>query len=216
MQLIKTEKRNGIDTVNARDLHEKLEVKKDFSDWIRDQLKYFEKEQDYTQVKIERMKTPNGGKIAGRQEIAYFVTIDTAKHICMMSKTSKGKELRQYFIDVEKAYFKETGFTNKSLIEKSTQHRNGLTSQWKDHGAIQYGKLTQEEYKSVFNNKDIRKAKMSEKELVILSAFELFESMKLNNNPQIEGDNQLINSMYFTADSIKNIIKKQVVNDKIE
>ncbi|MDE6491639.1 MAG: phage antirepressor KilAC domain-containing protein [Lactobacillus sp.] len=42
---------------------------------------------------------PNGGV---KQIQDYLLTIDVAKELCMMSYTDKGKEIRKYFIQVEK------------------------------------------------------------------------------------------------------------------
>jgi len=88
-------------TVNARDLWNFLESKKDFSDWIKQQIKSLDLEEDFDYcsfpLKVER-------EIGGTVQIEYIVTLDVAKHIAMASRTQKGKEVRQYFIDVEKEY----------------------------------------------------------------------------------------------------------------
>lgn len=86
-------------TVNARDLHVALRVNRDFSNWIRYQLEDFEENQDFV-VFAKSGENPKGGRPSGE----YAVTLDTAKHICMMSRCEKGKQLRQYFIDAEKKY----------------------------------------------------------------------------------------------------------------
>lgn len=87
-----------VQTVNARDLHEALGVGWDFSTWIKDNLKDFQENQDYIifQKKLEKSK--------GRPFKEYALTLDTAKHICMMSRCEKGKQLRQYFIEAEKQF----------------------------------------------------------------------------------------------------------------
>lgn len=87
-----------VQTVNARDLHEALEIGWDFSTWIERQLGDFKENQDFIifHKKVEKSK--------GRPMKDYALTLDTAKHICMMARCEKGKQLRQYFIEVEKQY----------------------------------------------------------------------------------------------------------------
>jgi len=92
-ELIKIEQRNGIQTVNARDLWEGLESRRQFGDWIKDRLFIgFIQEQDFTVHKFVNGKAT---------QIDYYLTIDTAKHIAMLERNDKGREIRQYFIDVE-------------------------------------------------------------------------------------------------------------------
>lgn len=43
---------------------------------------------------------------SGKTSIDYMMTIDCFKHFCMVAKTEIGYQVRQYFIDVEKAYRK--------------------------------------------------------------------------------------------------------------
>ena len=88
-----------VQTVNARDLHEALGVGWKFSDWIKDALKDFKENQDYV---IFSVKTEKMGK--GRPAKDYAITLDTAKHICMMARCEKGRQLRQYFIEAEKQF----------------------------------------------------------------------------------------------------------------
>lgn len=88
-----------VQTVNARDLHEALGVNYRFNDWIKEQLQDFKENQDFI---IFTDKPVKMGK--GRPRRDYALTLDCAKHICMMSRCEKGKQLRQYFIEVEKQY----------------------------------------------------------------------------------------------------------------
>jgi len=85
--------------VNARDLHEGLEIKRQFSDWVKDQIHSLELVENLDwQSFTPKSDKPLGGRISEE----YLLTLDTAKHIALASRTDKGKQIRKYFIDVEK------------------------------------------------------------------------------------------------------------------
>jgi phage anti-repressor protein len=86
----------NINSVNARDLHETLEVKKAFTTWIVSALDNAGAiiEEDY--VKLKSSLEGSG------YQFDYIITTDMSKHIAMMSKVPKAKEVRDYFISIEK------------------------------------------------------------------------------------------------------------------
>lgn len=100
-KLINVEVKNDQQLVSARDLHKALELTTRFSKWVDQNFKTFEEGSDYTSV-TGVTEVQNNGGIQQRKLQDYAVTIDMAKELCMMSKTPKGKEVRQYFIQVEK------------------------------------------------------------------------------------------------------------------
>ena len=79
-EIIKIEQKNGIETVNARELHEFLESKQEFSSWIKARImKYgFEENEDYIVIKVNDKVIKNLG---GRPIIEYHISIDMAKEI---------------------------------------------------------------------------------------------------------------------------------------
>ena len=87
--------------VSARQLHKTLEVKTRFSQWVEQNFKGFEENYDFCSV----VTTTQLNQYGGTKELQdYALSLDTAKHLAMMSKTDKGKEVRQYFIQVEKDF----------------------------------------------------------------------------------------------------------------
>lgn len=85
-------------TVSARDLHDALEVQTRFNDWFPRMREYgFSEGTDFYS---EMSKTSDGG----RPSVDYQISIDMAKEICMIQRTEKGKEIRRYFLDLEKAW----------------------------------------------------------------------------------------------------------------
>lgn len=86
--------------VSARELHEALGVEKRFSAWFETNSQGFVEGEDFTSV-LSGTVVNNG---AHRELQDYNLSVDMAKHICLMSRTNKGKACRQYLIDVEKAW----------------------------------------------------------------------------------------------------------------
>lgn len=88
-----------VESVDWRELHKKLESKRDFSNWITSKLKKYHFSQwiDFTTKMLNR----SDGK-PGRQKKEYILTLDTAKEIAMVENNEKWREIRRYFIEVEK------------------------------------------------------------------------------------------------------------------
>lgn len=85
-------------TVSARELHEKLNIGTRFNDWFPRMTEYgFAEGTDFYS---KMSKTENGG----RPSTDYEISVDMAKQICMIQRTPEGKAVRQYLIDLEKAW----------------------------------------------------------------------------------------------------------------
>lgn len=92
---------NDSQTISARELHEKLNIGTKFATWFQRICEYgFIENQDYTTC-YPNLGSENHG---GQNMIDYDISMDMAKQICMIQRTPKGKEIRQYLIDLEKAW----------------------------------------------------------------------------------------------------------------
>lgn len=88
-------------TISGRALHEFLEVKTAYKDWIKRMLLYgFTENIDYIAI-AQKRATAQGNMTTYKD---HQMTINMAKEICMLSKTERGKQARQYFIQCEKAW----------------------------------------------------------------------------------------------------------------
>lgn len=102
-EIIKINQNNqGEAQVSARELYQALEIKKSyrFSQWFETNSKHLIENEDFTSV--DTTTVVNNGAIKTIQD--YLLTVDAAKQISLMSGTEKGKQVRMYFIEVEKRY----------------------------------------------------------------------------------------------------------------
>lgn len=98
-EILKVNYEKEIPTVSARELYEALGAETRFNDWFPRMCEYgFEEEKDFYS---KMSKTSESG---GRPSVDYEITVDMSKQICMLQRTEKGKQCRQYFIDLEKAW----------------------------------------------------------------------------------------------------------------
>lgn len=136
-ELIKVQVKNDRQLVSARDLYKGLEIKTRFSLWVKQNFKVFEEGQDFTSV-VTTTEVQNNGGTQRRELQDYLLTIDTAKELCMMSKTEKGKEVRKYFIQVEKNWNSPDMIMHRALevsnnrIKLLTAKNQSLANQNKD------------------------------------------------------------------------------------
>ena len=125
-----------LNSVNARDIHNYLQVNSRFNDWINRAIsKYdFKENIDFTVLKNE---------YAEKWEFSpteYIVTMDMAKELAMLENNPKGRETRKYFIDCEKKLN-----SNSANIEKYFElFSNGFNSLTKamENQQIQINNLT--------------------------------------------------------------------------
>ena len=87
---------DGVQAVMGRELHKFLEVRDNYTDWMKRMIAYgFSAGQDFSEISDK----PKG---AGRPRIDHIVSLDMAKEISMIQRTDKGKQARQYFIECER------------------------------------------------------------------------------------------------------------------
>lgn len=101
-ELIKIKNENGKQLVSARELHEFLEVGRDFTTWIKSRInKYdFTENTDFTVVNIAHQN--GGASHGGQNKVDYAISVSMAKELSMVENNDKGRLARRYFIECEK------------------------------------------------------------------------------------------------------------------
>ena len=114
----KTDK--NIKVVKGRELHEGLCVKKDFTDWIKNQLEIVDAIENTDFSRFPFKRESNNATL-----YEYILKLETAKEICLVAGASnranselkrKSKEYRRYLINVEEKYKK----LQNQLIQSNT------------------------------------------------------------------------------------------------
>lgn len=91
----------GEKVVYGSELHKTLEVKSNCREWIKRRFTDIDavENEDYTTVEISTVS-------GGLPKKEHIIKLDTAKEMAMLERNEKGKQVRKYFIAVEKKYKK--------------------------------------------------------------------------------------------------------------
>lgn len=88
-------------TVLGRQLYDFLEVDTNYTTWFKRMTEYgFTENTDYITC-LPNLESENHG---GQNKQDHQLTIEMAKELCMIQRTEKGKQARQYFIELEKQW----------------------------------------------------------------------------------------------------------------
>ena len=98
-ELIKVDiNENQEPVISGRELHEKLEIETPFRIWFPRMCEYgFSENIDYTPYIFVHPKN-------NQETIDYILKLDMAKEISMIQRNEKGKQMRKYFIEIEKEF----------------------------------------------------------------------------------------------------------------
>lgn len=191
-------------------IHHNMQVKIINQKFRRNQ-KHFTENKDYYVVATEYLRSQMATTISSMDrsdEVYLFTESGYMKFV----KTINDDKAWTIYNQLVEYYFviKNLNTIEQKFLEKSKANRKGLTAEWKDHEAGNYGLLTVAEYRALFGNNKIRKKDMDDKQLSLLSAFEFLECRKLENNQQIKGDNQLKKSVKDTGNKINSIVNGEI------
>ena len=106
----------GEKVVYGSELHAVLEVKSNYRDWIRNRLI------DCEAVEGEDFEAAKILAPSGQSRNEHIIKLDTAKEMAMLERNEKGKQVRRYFIQVEKKYKeKQNSFPDLSDLSVELQ-----------------------------------------------------------------------------------------------
>lgn len=87
-----------VQTVDDRDIHKFLGLDQDFSHCIKYQIKRARLVENRDYILLTDFSEQD--KWGGSNKTEYYLTIDAAKHVAMISGKEKGFEVREYFYRV--------------------------------------------------------------------------------------------------------------------
>ena len=104
---------NGETLISGRELHESLKVKTRYNDWFSRMVDYgFTENVDFIAITQKRV-TAQGNETT---QTDHLLKLDMAKEIAMIQRTPEGKRIRQYLIQVEKAWNSPEKIMERALL----------------------------------------------------------------------------------------------------
>ncbi len=90
--------------ISARELHEILEIKTKYKDWFPRMTEYgFTEGEDFNSLIFEQVQM-EGNREVRRMVTDHHIKLDMAKEIAMIQRSEKGKQIRLYLLEIEKAW----------------------------------------------------------------------------------------------------------------
>jgi phage anti-repressor protein len=164
-----------INTVNGRELHAELKVATKYNDWIKRSIDaaYLIEDVDYLTI-TQVIDNPVNLNLSTR-ETSYYLTIEAAKSIAMMQRSEIGKRIRDYFIDLEKRYFKAQAQNLEPMtpLQMISNIALSLDETQKRQAVLEVKMEAQEEINETVNSKlhslsfEIKKAELTHERLTI-------------------------------------------------
>jgi len=174
-----------VNAVDARELHQFLEIKTRFDKWIERRIEEYNFiiNLDFCPVLAESS--------GGRPATEYIITIDMAKELSMVERNEKGKEARKYFIECERKLKEDEKFkipqTYSEALRLAAEQSEKIEEQQKQ---IEVQKPKAEFYDTVTQSKDTvdigTAAKVLNKGIGRNKLFELLRNERVlqqNNQP---------------------------------
>ena len=113
---------NEEQTVRGRELHAFLEIETPYTKWFDRMLQYgFTEGQDYTDKNVSVLSDKREREYT---QVDHILKLNMAKELCMIARNERGKQARQYFLQVErdwnspeKVMARALRIANKKLLE---------------------------------------------------------------------------------------------------
>ncbi len=99
--LVEVKTKNGEQLVSARELHEKLEVKSNFTTWIKRRIKKYGFVENIDFVLVFQKRNTNNLKNPEVKATDYILKLNMAKELSMIENNEIGRKIRRYFIECE-------------------------------------------------------------------------------------------------------------------
>jgi phage anti-repressor protein len=117
-------------TVSGRELHALLEIGSEYAKWFDRMCEYgFSEGKDYSSFLTNR-----SDGLPGKPKTDHAITIPMAKELCMLQRTAKGKQCREYFISCEEAWN-----SPDKIMERALQiaHRRAIEAERRIFGLLE-------------------------------------------------------------------------------
>lgn len=132
-------------TVSGRELHEALGVETPYHKWFPRMAEYgFTEGADFNTDKNVRVQI-EGDREVSREITDHQLTIPMAKEICMIQRSEKGKQFRQYFIEIENRWN-----TPEAVMARALQMANRKIDEIKNANVMLEQKIEADKPKVIF------------------------------------------------------------------